>query len=101
MAKKSKAKRTREQVYDAEISPLVAQIIAICKRDKIPMIANFNLDHEGDGLQCTTNIFGDDWPLTDGMRTAYHAMKPQESTVAMITTRDGSGNITRMDAVVG
>ena len=98
MAKKSK--RTREQVYDAEIAPLVGQIIGLCKRHKIPMIANFNLDHDGDGLQCTTNIFGDDWEPTEGMRQAYLAMAPRESHVTMITTRDGGGNVTRMDAVV-
>ena len=52
----SKETKTREEIYDAQIAPLMTQIIAICKANKIPMIANYNLDHDGDGLQCTTLI---------------------------------------------
>ena len=43
----------REIVYDEQIAPLVAQIIAIAKRSDIPMLANFRLD--GD-IACTTAI---------------------------------------------
>lgn len=34
----------KEAVYDAEISPLMAQIVAICKAHKINMAATFALD---------------------------------------------------------
>ena len=30
-----------EAIYDAEIGPLMAQIIAICERHELPMIASF------------------------------------------------------------
>ena len=43
----------REAIYDDEIYPLMEQVIAICKRADIPMVANFRLD--GD-LACTTAI---------------------------------------------
>lgn len=52
----------KEQVYDNEISPLMAQIIEICKRENIPMVASFCYalglgedDHEGVSY-CTTNL---------------------------------------------
>lgn len=49
----------KERVYDEKIAPLMAQIIEICKLEKIPMFADFqysNLDF------CTTCIY----PEIDG-----------------------------------
>src|SRR4051812_9804430 len=43
MAKDEDAGTTaREAVYDERISPLMAQIIVICKKNKIPMVASFD-----------------------------------------------------------
>lgn len=49
----------KEAAYDAEINPLMAQIIDICKREAIPMVASFHLrdaaeddDGEDDGENC-------------------------------------------------
>ena len=36
----------REAVYDAEISPLMVQIIALCQAHDIPHVASFQLDDE-------------------------------------------------------
>ena len=45
----------KEQVYDAEISPLMAQIIAICKRAGISCLCAFDIStEENDGCMCTT-----------------------------------------------
>lgn len=33
----------RERVYDAEIAPLMTQIIEICKRESIPFAAQFEI----------------------------------------------------------
>ena len=41
----------KEKVYDEEIHPLMAQIIAICKRENIPMVASFEY---GPGDLCST-----------------------------------------------
>ena len=46
----------KEKVYDEQIAPLMAQIIEICKREEIPMFADFqyaDLDY------CTTFIYPD------------------------------------------
>ena len=47
---------TAEDVYDERISPLMSQIIAICKEHQIPMAATFqfeNSEENGPGF-CTT-----------------------------------------------
>ncbi len=54
--------KTKEEVYDEEINPLMAKIIAICKRDKIAMICNFYLN---DDLQCTTALLSDEYNPTE------------------------------------
>lgn len=47
-----------EAVYDEQISPLMAQIIAICKEHGMPMVASFAYAAQGDGEfdLCTTYI---------------------------------------------
>lgn len=46
---------SKEQVYDNEINPLMAQIIDICRREKIALVASFAIPVPGDGgLRCTT-----------------------------------------------
>lgn len=53
--------KNHEPVYDAEIFPLMAQIIEICKRENMPMFAAFYLRDDGDEgpLMCTTCHPGD------------------------------------------
>ena len=43
----------KEQVYDEQINPLMAQVIAICKEHKIATICTFSLD---DLLLCSTTL---------------------------------------------
>lgn len=53
----------KEEIYDSQIAPLMAQIIAICKANKIAMLADFAIGHEKDeGLKCTTALLDDDSP---------------------------------------
>lgn len=35
----------REAAYDEHISPLMTQVIALCKEHKIPLLASFDLAH--------------------------------------------------------
>lgn len=35
-----------EAVYDAEIAPLMAQIIAVCQRENMPFIASFGYAYD-------------------------------------------------------
>lgn len=56
-----------EKVYDEEISPLMQQIIEICRREKMPMFATFCFRHDpehpdGEFGMCTTNMLFDRAP---------------------------------------
>jgi hypothetical protein len=45
----------KEEAYDAEISPLMTQIIAICKTHGIAMVCSFAIPTEADAdLGCTS-----------------------------------------------
>lgn len=53
----------KEDVYDEQIAPLMSQIIEICKKENIPLTAQFSLkshrdDNESqeDPMRCTTII---------------------------------------------
>ncbi len=49
-----------ENVYDEQISPLMQQIIAICKENNMPMIASFAFENcEESNLGCCTTILND------------------------------------------
>jgi len=45
--------RNKEKVYDKKISPLMKKIIDICKKEKIPMFAEFQFSNDD---YCTTCI---------------------------------------------
>lgn len=53
----------KEAIYDAEIAPLVEQIIAICNRESLPLLLSVvyrESDDTGDGISsaCTTHLPG-------------------------------------------
>jgi hypothetical protein len=54
-----------EQVYDEKISPLMAQILAICNEVQMPMLATFCFKHheseEGGGGYCTSIVGRNGW----------------------------------------
>jgi len=56
----------KEQIYDEQIAPLMAQIIAICTEHQIPTLASFayRRDSHGEYDHCTTALPGPDnrWP---------------------------------------
>lgn len=45
--------KDNESVYDEQIAPLMTQIIGICKKHKMPMMASFQYAPEG---LCTTAL---------------------------------------------
>jgi hypothetical protein len=52
--------KDNEAIYDEQISPLMAQILEVCKAHDIPMVASFQLtpvDEDGNGpMLCTSAI---------------------------------------------
>ncbi len=66
--KPSKLKSEKEKIYDEQISPLMQQIIKVCKEHKIPLFADFGFnpipmeeDEEGryPADSCLTSLMGE------------------------------------------
>lgn len=70
---------TREEIYDAEISPLMKRIIEVCKEHDIPAIAQFQIDDrtdEDDDFFCSTALVPKD--AARKMRQAEMLLRPAE-----------------------
>ncbi|MDO7908448.1 hypothetical protein Q5741_18770 [Paenibacillus sp. JX-17] len=69
-------KYDKEEIYDNEIAPLMKQIIEICKREQLPMTAQFYLKEQaedtGDPMYCSTVIVPAKSEMND---EAYEQMK--------------------------
>lgn len=96
----SQEPRTKEEIYDSMISPLIAQVIAICKEHKIANVCAFTLDKE-EGLCCITAMTTEAFEPEDRLTAAVDALYRNENRrPLMITTRDGDGNVKRVDAIL-
>jgi hypothetical protein len=98
----------KEQIYDAQISPLMRQIIEICQENGIAMMASFDIAHDGEGpngedcsnLLCTSLV-----PDGDGNHNKMFAgcvtflRRGGRAAPMMITTESGDGSKT-MTAVI-
>lgn len=90
----------KEKVYDEQISPLMTQIIQVCRDHKIQMLASFHLreeigdpdlddkpEHERD-LVCSTYLQFDNVSFNKKIKHACSIIYQQPSFMSMmITTR--------------
>lgn len=92
----------RERIYDEQISPLMTQIIAICKEHDIPLVATFQLDDErgekAEGFCCSTALVPED--ACRSVKEAYAGAYPKRASPMMISTYDADGKLTQMTAVL-
>lgn len=81
-----------EAVYDEQISPLMTQIIAICKEHKIPMIASFAYQHnEESGIgHCATCLNNFDGRLIDSYDRAVREIRASNAVIATMITRSSN-----------
>ncbi len=92
----------KEDIYDAEIAPLMTQIIEICKRHEIPMLASFTYRSCPDGQDyCTTHLTGPNGWFDPKLARANGIMYADGSSPLMLTLRDGDGDVIESIAVVG
>lgn len=98
----------KEQVYDEKISPLMQQIIEICREHGIAMLMDFAIGHDGEGpegqdctdLRCSTLL-----PDETGENALMHRealtliRRRGRPSPMMITTEHGDGTKT-MTAVI-
>ena len=75
---------TKEKIYDSEINPLMATIIAVCKQHKIPLIADFGL---GDDLHCTTALLADEFEPSEGQLAAGRSLYNSAGFTAITITK--------------
>lgn len=75
-----------EAIYDAEIAPLMAQIIDICQKNHIPMVASFNFAHGRNPDEPDRDDFCSTY-LHDGLDPWW---APEEIVAAMRIVRDGA-----------
>ncbi|KVC49876.1 hypothetical protein WS58_06300 [Burkholderia pseudomultivorans] len=88
---------TKEQIYDEQISPLMAQIIAICKEHKIPVVASFFTPGEDDPeLAVTTALLGNGYEAPVNFTNALRALRPElfAGTPLMLRTDHNNGSTT-------
>lgn len=82
----------KEAVYDERISPLMEQIIALCKEHKINMVADFSLGYDPEGDQtlfCTTalpKVDPSDEKGVERMMASYEAIRPKPQLFAFTIT---------------
>jgi hypothetical protein len=81
----------REDIYDNEINPLMAKIIAICDAHDIPMVASFQInDDRGadgeDALHCSTTLTTNANVSPNLRRAAVEIMRQQPSFIAFTIT---------------
>lgn len=81
---------TKEEIYDSQLFPLVGQIIEICKAHKIPMLASFGLEEDGeeDGLHCSSALLEEEFNPSPGLLAASREIfRPSPSFVAITISR--------------
>jgi len=84
----------KEEIYDKEISPMMKQLIEICKENGIAMCMSFAIPTpEDDSLQCTTSIPDESGKLPDHMRSAVAELyRDRTSHTLQITTEKADGS---------
>lgn len=82
----------KEDIYDNEIAPLMSQIIEICRREKIPMMASLEYRHsddtgDGEHLCCTTHLPGPDGKFNEMFGKAVRDIRTPSPFVALTITQ--------------
>ncbi len=85
---------SKEEIYDSQINPLMAEILRLSKEHKIAFIADFEL---GDGLHCTSAQLNDEFEPSETQIAAFEILKPKRSYAVaetISTLPDGRKKVT-------
>jgi len=86
---------TKENVYDEQISPLVRQIIDICREHEIALLLSAQLEDEDEReLFCTTILAGTDEVSCEKFVQALNVIRQPSRPVMHMTTTHGDGSQT-------
>jgi hypothetical protein len=90
----------KEQIYDEQINPLMAKIIAICKEHKIATVASFAIPtDEDEGLMCTTALTTPEYEPPDVLRQIVNILYPPLPPMMRITQRDAAGQVVKQEII--
>jgi hypothetical protein len=79
-----------ESVYDEQIYPLMQQILEICQKHRMPMMASFQYANHEEGPDfCTSILSGGDFPAHPSFRAAAELLKPQAPLTLASTITTG------------
>ncbi len=93
----------KEEIYDDQISPLMTQIIAICREHGIAMLASYSIPNgEDDGLCCTTHLADENGEIYERFAKANGIIRQGHGARSplMLTTEHADGSKT-LTAIVG
>jgi len=86
---------SKEDIYDNEISPLMKQIIELCKKHGIAMIANFACpSDEDEDLQALTILPDQHGKHPANHKEALYCIRPSSRPPMMLTTTHADGGKT-------
>ena len=81
--------KDNEAIYDEQISPLMAQIIAICKEHHIPMAATFEYAPED---YCSTILYLPEWGASPHIKRVAATIQAGTPSPFQITTTKADGS---------
>jgi hypothetical protein len=94
----------KEQVYDGQINPLMAQIIEICKTHKIAFVASFSIPtDEDEELACSSAMLGAEFEPPKRFVEAWNVLRDGRRSLGsplMLRTEHADGSTT-LTAVIG
>lgn len=91
-----------EAVYDAEIFPLMKQVIEICQKHNLPMFATFMYvsdDEQGEGF-CTSTVLPKERPIPEKMLDLPQIMMSRRVRPLNIKVTKADGSV-EMTTVLG
>lgn len=86
---------TKEDIYDNEISPLMAQVIKICQKHGIAMLANFACPNDDDAsVQALSLVPDENGKHPANHKEALYCIRPSSRPPMMLTTSHADGSKT-------
>lgn len=84
--------KNKEQIYDEQINPLMAQIISLCKLHKIAMLCSFSIPTEYEpSLMCTTALLAKSYNPPSELTDAFDVIMGKETTFMALTVTKQEG----------
>lgn len=91
-----------EQVYDDEIAPLMAQILEVCQKHRMPMVASFQykLDEVGEAEHCSSGLAYKERgpsPMIKRMTVLLTGIKQPGMKISVV---DKDGRVVRQEVIL-